>query len=250
MTMAATATDAGRPSDFSVRCEELTKSYLSPSGNVPALCGIDLAVRAREVLFLVGPSGCGKTTLISIIAGVLRRDAGRCQVFGTDLDGLSATAATVFRRDNIGFVFQSYNLVPSITIQDNVMISLLLQGARRSAAAEKAVAALASVGLKQHASKVPAGLSGGQQQRVAIARAIVHAPRLVVCDEPTSALDHKTGHEIMDLLRDLARAQGTTLIVVTHDQRIYDHADRIAEMDDGRIVAVRTPAELLAGASR
>jgi putative ABC transport system ATP-binding protein len=243
-------TDAGCPGEFSVRCARLTKSYASASGNVAALRGIDLAVRAQEVLFLVGPSGCGKTTLISIIAGVLRRDAGGCQVFGTDLDTLSPSAATVFRRDNIGFVFQSYNLVPSITVRDNVMIPLLLQGTRRSAAAEKAAAVLASVGLKQHASTVPAGLSGGQQQRVAIARAIVHAPRLVVCDEPTSALDHKTGHEIMDLLRDLARAQGTTLIVVTHDQRIYDHADRIAEMDDGRIVAMRTPAELLTGVSR
>lgn len=236
--------DAVTPRGLSVRCERLTKSYASPSGGVPALRGIDLVVRAREVLFLVGPSGCGKTTLISIIAGVLRRDGGQCEVFGTDLDTLSQSAAAAFRRDNIGFVFQSYNLIPSISIEDNVMIPLLLKGVRHSTATLKAGAALASVGLRKHHKKLPAGLSGGQQQRVAIARAVVHSPRLVVCDEPTSALDHKTGHEIMDLLRDLAHNQGTTLVVVTHDQRIYDHADRIAEIDDGRIVATRTPPEL------
>ncbi len=230
--------------DPSVECRGLTKSYATPPGTVPALRGIDLSVRPREVLFLVGPSGCGKTTLISIIAGVLRRDAGQCLIFGTDLDTLPPSAATAFRRDNIGFVFQSYNLIPSLSVLDNVMIPLLLRGARHAAAVDAAMASLKAVGLGQHIDKTPAGLSGGQQQRVAIARAIVHSPRLVVCDEPTSALDHTTGREVMGLLRSLARDRDTTLIVVTHDQRIYDHADRIAEMDDGRIIAIRTSAEL------
>ena len=174
---------------------------------------------------------------------MLRRDSGQCRVFGSDLDRLSARAATAFRRDNIGFVFQSYNLIPSLSVDDNVMIPVLLKGAPRSSAVEAARAALTRVGLEQHIGKMPSGLSGGQQQRVAIARAIVHSPRLLVCDEPTSALDHKTGQEIMNLLRILAHQHGATLIVVTHDQRIYDYADRIAEMDDGCIVAIRTPTE-------
>ncbi len=235
---------ADHVTDASVVCRGLTKAYATPAGSVPALRGIDLSVRPREILFLVGPSGCGKTTLISIIAGVLRRDAGQCLILGTDLDTLPPNAATAFRRDNIGFVFQSYNLIPSLSVLDNVMIPLLLRGTRHSVAADAAQASLAAVGLGQHADKTPAELSGGQQQRVAIARAVVHSPRLVVCDEPTSALDHTTGKEVMNLLRSLAHDRGTTLIVVTHDQRIYDQADCIAEMDDGRIIAIRAPTEL------
>jgi len=238
----------GVRSEEAVVCRNLIKAYDTPSGSVPALRGIDLTVKAHEVLFLVGPSGCGKTTLISIVAGVLRRDAGQCCIFGADLDKLSTSAAAAFRRRNIGFVFQSYNLIPSLSIRDNVMIPLLLGQTGYRSAAETAQSALAAVGLAQHADKRPAQISGGQQQRVAIARAIVHAPRLVVCDEPTSALDHTTGREIMDLLRSLAHDRGATLIVVTHDQRVYDHADRIAEMDDGRIVRAGAPSGFMEGA--
>jgi putative ABC transport system ATP-binding protein len=231
-------------SDGGVVCHRLTKAFQTSTGSVPVLRGVDLTVRKTEVMFLVGPSGCGKTTLISIIAGMLHRDSGECLVFGTDLGALSPDAATAFRRDNIGFVFQSYNLIPSLSVRDNVMIPLLLQGAKRTTAALAADATIAAVGLREHADNAPAGLSGGQQQRAAIARAIVHAPRLVVCDEPTSALDHATGQDVMTLLRGLAHDRGMTLIVVTHDQRIYHYADRIAEMDDGRIVAIRNSAEL------
>jgi len=239
--MTAVAQDAGATISMSVMCRGLSKSYRTPVGTVPALRGIDLDVRAREVLFLVGPSGCGKTTLISIIAGVLRPDAGRNVLFGTDLEALSPAAATAFRRDNIGFAFQSYNLIPQLTVQDNVMIPLLLKGKHYPVAATAAGVALTAVGLGQHAEKHPSELSGGQQQRVAIARAFIHSPKLIVCDEPTSALDHTTGQDVMRLLRGLTHDRGTTLIVVTHDQRIYDHADRIAEMDDGRIVSIREP---------
>jgi putative ABC transport system ATP-binding protein len=237
MTVEQAGGDAA--AEVGVSCRGLTKSYPTPNGSVPALRGVDLAVRTHEILFLVGPSGCGKTTLISLIAGVLQRESGQCLIFGINLNGLDSREAAAFRRDNIGFVFQSYNLIPSLSVRDNVMIPLLLKKLRQSVAAEAAAVALAAVGLEAHGDKMPAQLSGGQQQRVAIARAIVHAPRLVVCDEPTSALDHTTGREVMKLLHRLARDRGTTLIVVTHDQRIYDFADRIAEMDDGRIISVR-----------
>jgi putative ABC transport system ATP-binding protein len=229
-------------SGIAVLCRRLTKAYRTPSGSAPALRGIDLAVREREILFLAGPSGCGKTTLLSIIAGVLHQDSGDCLVFGSDLAVMPSAAAARFRRKALGFVFQSFNLIPSLSVIDNVTIPLLLRGNTGRVAVSTARTALASVGLAAHVDKMPAGLSGGQQQRVAIARAIVHSPRLVVCDEPTSALDHRTGQEVMSLLRGLARDRGTTLVVVTHDPRIYEHADRIAEMDDGQIVGVRGPA--------
>lgn len=245
--MSAAPVDADATTSVGVMCRGLSKSYRTPVGMVPALRGIDLDVRAREVLFLVGPSGCGKTTLISIIAGLLQPDAGQTVLFGTEPRTLSPAAATTFRRDNIGFVFQSYNLIPQLSVLDNVMIPLLLQGKRYSVGAAAARAALTSVGLGLHADKSPSELSGGQQQRVAIARAIIHSPKLIVCDEPTSALDHTTGQEVMRMLRGLSHDGGTTLIVVTHDQRIYDHADRIAEMDDGRIVSIREPAKRAGG---
>ena len=220
-------------------CRGIARSYHAAAGIVPALRSADLEVARGEVMFLVGPSGCGKTTLISIIAGVMSPDAGSCAVFDTDLARLGKGAGAAFRRDNVGFIFQSFNLVPTLTAAENVSVPMLLNGAGHRSATEAAENALASVGLARHAGQSPRELSGGQQQRVAIARAIVHRPRLLVCDEPTSALDHKTGQEIMELLRGLAREHGCTLLVVTHDQRIYPFADRIAEMDDGRIIGVR-----------
>lgn len=224
-----------------VLCRGVGKSYPSAAGRVQAVSGADLEVRAGEVMFLVGPSGCGKTTLISIIAGVLRRDTGECRILGTDLDTLAPAAASAFRRRHIGFVFQAFNLIPTLTAQENVAVPMLLNGAARSAARRAALEALEAVELGAHAAKRPSQLSGGQQQRVALARAIVHGPALVVCDEPTSALDHRTGMEVMRLLRRLAHERGSTLLVVTHDHRIYEFADRIAEMDDGRILRVGAP---------
>ncbi|GAB6849178.1 ABC transporter ATP-binding protein [Paraburkholderia kururiensis] len=236
---------AASSAGFAVVCEQLAKAYPTPTGSVPALRGVDLAVRTREVMFLVGPSGCGKTTLISIVAGVLRRDAGRCTIFDVDPESLPSAQATAFRRDHIGFVFQSYNLIPSLSVRDNVSIPLLLQRAKPRDAAKTAQRSLELVGLSDQADKMPSELSGGQQQRVAIARAIVHSPRLIVCDEPTSALDHTTGRDIMKLLRSLVLERGTTLIVVTHDRRIYEYADRIAEMDDGRITGIRASSSVI-----
>jgi putative ABC transport system ATP-binding protein len=221
-------------------CRDVTKSYHAAAGVVPALRGVSLEVAQGEVMFLIGPSGCGKTTLISIVAGVLSQDHGSCEVLGVDLASLSEGGGAEFRRRNVGFVFQSFNLVPTLTATENVSVPMLLRGAGQRSATKAAQDTLAAVGLASHAGQLPQELSGGQQQRVAIARAIVHGPRLLVCDEPTSALDHKTGQEIMELLRGLAREHDCTLLVVTHDHRIYGFADRIAEMDDGRIVTVRT----------
>jgi putative ABC transport system ATP-binding protein len=222
-----------------VRCRGIAKSYRAAAGLVPALRGVELDVDPGEVMFLVGPSGCGKTTLISIVAGVMSQGEGTCDVLGTDLASLGRGEAAAFRRRNVGFVFQAYNLVPTLTAAENVSVPLLLNGAGQGAATSAATGALVAVGLGDHAAKMPRELSGGQQQRVAIARAMVHRPRLLVCDEPTSALDHKTGQDVMELLRGLAREGGCTLLVVTHDHRVYGFADRIAEMDDGRIVRVR-----------
>jgi putative ABC transport system ATP-binding protein len=225
-----------------LRCIGVTRSFASSAGPVPVLRGIDLDAQEGEVLFLVGPSGCGKTTLITVIAGLLQRDGGECIVLGKDQEAMGKARAADFRRANIGFVFQAYNLIPTLSVAENVSVPLLLNGRSRSQARQSTVAVLAQVGLADKADEPPSRLSGGQQQRAAIARAIVHAPRLIVCDEPTSALDHTNGQDVMRLLRQLAREKGSTLVVVTHDHRIYDYADRIAEMDDGRVVRISTPA--------
>lgn len=202
--------------------------------------GVDLDVPLGELLMLVGPSGCGKTTLISIIASVLNHDAGDCEVLGRDLAKLSPGEKAELRRAEIGFVFQSYNLIPSLSSAENVAVPLLLNGHRRSSALAKANRALESLGLAGRGGSRPNDLSGGQQQRVAIARGLVHEPRILVCDEPTSALDATTGDKLMHLLRENALKEGRALVVVTHDNRIFKYADRIARMNDGRIVGMES----------
>ncbi|MEY4700875.1 MAG: hypothetical protein RL326_1062 [Pseudomonadota bacterium] len=219
-------------------CRSLTKSYHTGGTVTPALQGIDLSITAGELFMLVGPSGCGKTTLISVMAGILDSDGGECLLFGTDLLGMNDNERTVYRGRNVGFVFQAYNLIPSLTSAENVAIPLLLLGTPRVDALAKARQMLERVGLGAKTEVSPTQLSGGQQQRVAIARALVHDPKLIVCDEPTSALDHTTGAEIMELFRQEALNGNRTLVIVTHDARIFHYADRIARMDDGRIVQV------------
>jgi putative ABC transport system ATP-binding protein len=221
-----------------VLCRSVEKGFGVGDTRVRVLRGVDLEVRSGELLMLVGPSGCGKTTLISIIAGILDADEGECHVFGSDIKSLSTVQKTAFRARNIGFVFQAFNLIPALPIVENTAIPLLLSGMKRAAAIEQAAAMLERVGLGNRTKSLPAQLSGGQQQRVAIARALVTNPRLVVCDEPTSALDHENGLRVMELLRGMAAEEGTTLVVVTHDARIFGHADRIAKVNDGRIVEV------------
>jgi putative ABC transport system ATP-binding protein len=191
-------------------------------------------------MMLVGPSGCGKTTLISVMAGILDHDEGECLVFSQDLRAMGQTRKTRYRGTHIGFVFQAYNLLPTLTARENVAVPLLILGKSHAQADSRAKDYLEKVGLGDRINSYPAQLSGGQQQRVAIARALVHEPRLLVCDEPTSALDHDTGRLVMEVLRNTALSQDRALIIVTHDNRIFNFADRIARMDDGRVVAMES----------
>ncbi|MEN6442060.1 MAG: ABC transporter ATP-binding protein [Syntrophobacter sp.] len=218
-----------------VQCAGLLKTYGTGANSVQALRGVNLDVNTGELLMLVGPSGCGKTTLISVIAGILDQDDGECFLFGQDFRQLSKKGRTTFRGKNIGFVFQAFNLIPALTAAENAAIPLLINGVAAAEALESAVAGLRAVGLQGREDALPSELSGGQQQRVAFARALVHNPRLVVCDEPTSALDHQTGRQVMEVLKGLAVSGERALIIVTHDARIFEYADRIAHMDDGRI---------------
>ncbi len=221
--------------NIAVYCQQLTKTYHTGGDNILALAGIDLSIKMGELMMLVGPSGCGKTTLISVIAGILNQDSGICEVFGHSLNKMGSNEKLKFRANYIGFVFQAYNLLPSLTAAENVSIPLILQGVKRKQAEKKGAEMLAEVGLANRIRSLPAQLSGGQQQRVAIARALVHNPKLIVCDEPTSALDHETGFHVMELLKAVALDQNRTLVIVTHDSRIFGFADRIARMDDGRL---------------
>lgn len=229
-----------------VKVSALRKAFGEGAAAVQALRGIDLEVRVGELMMLVGPSGCGKTTLISIIAGILDQTDGDCTVFGQNFRRMSQTGKTRYRGENIGFVFQAYNLIPTLTAAENVSVPLLVRGTNRRKANDRAQEMLAKVGFDERMMRsMPSQLSGGQQQRVAIARALVHDPKLIVCDEPTAALDHETGHSVMELLRSVALHEGRALIVVTHDARIFEFADRIAKLDDGYVERiVNSPAEL------
>lgn len=222
--------------DPAISLRGVTKTFGTGSAAVPALRGINLDITAGELFMLIGPSGCGKTTLISIVAGILRQDAGEVRLLGEDLRTLSEAAQADFRARNVGFVFQQYNLVPTLTVQENVALTLMIGGVSRRQAMDRAADALFDVEMSDRMTAMPNLLSGGQQQRVAIARAIVHDPRILVCDEPTSALDHDKGRQVMEILRAIAIRPGRALIVVTHDNRVYRYSDRIATMQDGHIV--------------
>jgi len=228
-----------------VRCRGVVKRFGEGAGEVYALRGVDLDIKAGEFMMLVGPSGCGKTTLISVIAGILAADEGGCEVLGERYEIMRSSQKMDFRARNIGFVFQQFNLLPSLSIAENVAIPMIINGHDRGHALQAARAMLEEVGLGDRANSKPNLLSGGQQQRVAIARALVHEPKILLCDEPTSALDHTTGMKILDMMRALSAKHGTTLIVVTHDSRIFKYADRIAHMDDGRIDQLLSAKEFM-----
>jgi putative ABC transport system ATP-binding protein len=221
-----------------VNCRGVTKNYGTGDSQVMALRGVDLDVYPAELTLLVGPSGCGKTTLLSVVAGILEPTAGQVNVLGTDLTKLSQRRKVAFRRQMVGFVFQQFNLLPALSAAENVAVPLLLAGWSRHKAIAAAKELLEKIGMSDRMYALPNKLSGGQQQRVAIARALVHHPQLLVCDEPTSALDAKTGHTIMELLRAVALEGERAVIIVTHDSRIFEFGDRIARMEDGRVVDV------------
>jgi putative ABC transport system ATP-binding protein len=221
-----------------VRIRGLTKHFGSGEQRVQALRGIDWDVYPGQMTLIVGPSGCGKTTLLSVIAGILDCDGGEVEIFGQSLTAMNDRTRTSFRARNIGFVFQQYNLLPALTAAENVAIPLVIAGWSKARAVRRAGEVLGSLGMGKRLGGLPSQLSGGQMQRVAIARALVHEPRLQVCDEPTAALDHETGITVMGLMRESAVRPDRSVVVVTHDNRVFPFGDRIAHMDDGLIVEV------------
>jgi putative ABC transport system ATP-binding protein len=199
-----------------------------------------------QLAMLMGPSGCGKTTLISIIAGLLDLTGGDLEVLGERPSAFKPQEQILFRRENLGFVFQQFNLLPALTAAENVAVPLFVAGENRARAVEKAKGLLSELGLGDRFNARPSQLSGGQQQRIAIARALIHDPRLILCDEPTSALDAQAGERVMELLCTLAVRPERAVIVVTHDTRIVDFANTIAHMEDGRITHIERGAALRA----
>jgi putative ABC transport system ATP-binding protein len=243
MSVSKTAVQSELDSDFdsghlAVQIRGLTKHFGSGDQRVQALGGVDLEILAGQMSLIVGPSGCGKTTLLSVIAGILDADSGEVSIFGDDITKMSDRAKTRFRAKHIGFVFQQYNLLPALTAAENAAIPLVIAGHGKARAVRKASQVLHAIGMGKKVNSLPAQLSGGQMQRVAIARALVHDPRLLVCDEPTAALDHETGLTVMELLRESAVRPDRAVVIVTHDNRVFQFGDRIAHMNDGRVVEI------------
>ncbi|MDJ0979358.1 MAG: ABC transporter ATP-binding protein [Erythrobacter sp.] len=227
--------DARLDGETAICARGIVRDFQAGQSTIRVLHGIDSDIRSGEMTYVVGESGSGKTTLISIMCGILWPTDGEVKVFGTDIYALSDTELVNFRLENIGFIFQQYNLIPSIDAAANAAVPLIAQGMAIESARRKAMELLDALNIGDQAEKLPNQLSGGQQQRVAIARALVHEPRLVVCDEPTAALDARSGRRVMDLLRDVAVAEDRACIIVTHDNRIFDLADRILVLEDGRV---------------
>jgi putative ABC transport system ATP-binding protein len=222
-------------SSLAVKISSVCKGFGTGEARTEVLKSVDFEARLGELLMLVGPSGCGKTTLLSVIAGTLSVDRGEVEIFNAPLHRLDKQAVTRFRAANIGFIFQQYNLIPTLNCVENVSVPLRIQGHPAVVAEKRAAEMLERVGLGARLQHRPAMLSGGQQQRVAIARALVHEPKLIICDEPTAALDSENGAKVMDLLRHVAKSPDRCVIIVTHDNRIFKFADRMTHMEDGRI---------------
>src|SRR6516162_724704 len=226
-----------------VACRQVRKSFGQGDAAVEVLRGVDFEAIRGKLTFLVGPSGCGKTTLISVIADLLDKGAGKVELFGQDLEALTPRERILFRRKNLGFVYQQFNLLPALTAAENAAVPLIAAGLPRRLAVDRAKELLIKLGLEHRLEALPEKLSGGQQQRVTLARALVHEPRLIICDEPTAALDHATGEAVMELLAENAVHPERAVIVVTHDSRVFQYADAIAHMDDGRIVQTESRPE-------
>ncbi len=222
------------------------KYYASPGGAVHAVDDVSMSVSGGELVAIFGPSGSGKTTLLLLAAGLLRADAGSVRFEGSDLAKLPRREMLSYRRTNLGFIFQGFNLVAGLTAEENVAMPLLLRGVHREAR-ERALTALEEVGLGHRSGHTPAKLSGGEQQRVAIARALVGKPKLILADEPTGNLDTETGDSVLDLLSALPRERGTATVLVTHDARVARYADRVLGMRDGRLTEPDMEAQAAVG---
>jgi putative ABC transport system ATP-binding protein len=225
----------------------LTKTYAQGEAAMRALDEVTLDLHAGELTLLVGPSGSGKTTLLSIMGCILRPTSGSLRVLGDEVTRRAERDLPAIRRDRIGFIFQAFNLFPTLTALQNVALALDLKGVSGPAARDKAAMLLDQVGLTAKLEAYPADLSGGQKQRVAIARALAGDPPIILADEPTAALDSQSGRTVMDLLQRLARERGRAVAIVTHDNRMWGYGDRLVKMEDGRIIADE-PQAVLEGA--
>ncbi|MCX5108820.1 ABC transporter ATP-binding protein [Streptomyces sp. NBC_00378] len=219
-----------------VRVEDLYRSYGSGAGAVHALRGVSFEVPRGELVALKGRSGSGKTTLLNLLGGLDSPDGGRITIDGTDLAELGEDGLLALRRDRIGFIFQSFGLIPILTAAENVGVPMRLRKADPHEREDRVALLLSLVGLADHAAQRPGELSGGQQQRVAIARALANRPSLLIADEPTGQLDAETGLAVMELLRAVVRSEGVTALVATHDSQLLGLADRVLELSDGHIV--------------
>lgn len=211
-------------------------AFRSGADSTLVLQGIDLEIPRGEIQLLMGPSGSGKTTLLSILAGILTPTAGTVCLLGQEITRMSKDELSRFRLKNIGFIFQGFNLFPALTAAENVEVALRMKGVRKIEARKQAKDLLTEVGLEQRVNYLPRDLSGGQKQRVAIARALAGNPKLIMADEPTASLDSHSGHAVIELLRELAKENGRTVLIVTHDSRLIDVADRVAYLEDGKLV--------------
>lgn len=232
----AAARAAGGSGDFIIQAIGVVKTYNTGKVTVPALRGVDLTVERGDMVAIMGPSGCGKTTLLNCLSGLDTIDAGTILIEGVDLASMTDDARTAYRAQNMGFIFQFYNLLPVLTAVENVELPLLVSGTKPREARERALHMLELVGLREWANLKPAELSGGQRQRVTIARALVNEPAIVWADEPTGDLDSETADDVMRLMTELNRTRGQTFVIVTHDPRIGAMTNRIIRMKDGRIV--------------
>jgi putative ABC transport system ATP-binding protein len=223
-------------SDVAIRCRGIKKSYGEREARVEALKGIDIDIYQGQLTLLVGPSGSGKTTLLSIITTILTPDEGQLILLDQDIRRMSDSQRAEFCRNNLGIVFQSLFLIPTLTVIENITLPLVIGGSDQQMASNKAMELLDRMHLAHRAHASPFSLSKGQQQRVAIARAMINDSKILVCDEPTSALDQTSGLEIMTLLREKVLHSSRAVLVVTHDHRIFSFADRIININDGQII--------------
>ena len=233
------------PSPWLVRARGVTKSFGEGDTKIPVLKGVDLDVASGEVLLLVGPSGSGKTTLLSALSGILEIDEGEVMILGEPIQEYSGSEKTRFRRDNLGFIFQQYNLLPTLTAVENVAVPIFIRGVSKSDALAHAEEVLGNMGMGDPLQSLPTRLSGGEQQRVAIARALVGDPKLLLCDEPTASLDGETGHRIVEQLHHVGKQPDRAVIIVTHDSRIFEFGDRIVHMEDGKIEQIQQGQETI-----